>query len=369
MALQSSYEGSNFLFSLFPETYRGLSGNSGTIDANGEYVASIGEIYIEDKSASKTFSSSGGKVVFYVNSRTMTDVGTNVRIGVQDVSATTGLGDGTFDVYGDATSSSPLAAGWNTIAMTSGSKTISHGDKISIQIEMTARGGADTVAILQLASGTIYAGSMSFPYRVTNGTKAGSNVIIAYLIFDDGSIGYINGAKLLPISAETGVTYNSGSANNERGFSFKLPFKCKINGIYMSAPGAAAAYELNVYTTPFGTPTLHQSITMDTDILASTGNTFKGFHMINPLTIDAEADVVVAYYATTATNITFTYATTVYAEAKKFFNFSVDAVRRSNSGNPAFSTYDSTHVPGGFGLLITELDDGVSTGGGGSYVF
>lgn len=368
MAIQTSYEGSSFFLSLFPETYRGLSGINGVIDANGEYVASIGEIYIEDKSASKTFSSSGGKVVFYVNSRTMADAGTNVRIGVQDVSATTGLGDGTFDVYGDFTSSSPLSTGWNSVSMSSGSKTISHGDKIAIQIQMTARGGADTVAILQLASGTIYAANLSFPYRVLNGTKAGTNVIIAYLVFDDGSIGYINGAKLVPINTESSVTYNSGTANNERGFAFKLPFKCTINGIYMTAPGAAAAYELNVYKTPLGTPSLHQSITMDTDILSSTSTSFKGFHMINPLTIDAQADIAVTYYPTTTTNINFTYITTAYSEAKKFFNFSIDAVRRSNSGNPSFSTYDSTFVPAGFGLLITELDDGISSGGG-SYVF
>ncbi len=101
--------------------------NNATMDGAGESQAFIGKVFLEAGTGSKTISSAGGKIRWRSGTVTFANAGTNFRIGIQDV-ASTGLEDGTFDVYAD------LVGGTDTItgsadqltAMETGTKTISH---------------------------------------------------------------------------------------------------------------------------------------------------------------------------------------------------------------------------------------------------
>jgi hypothetical protein len=236
MALQSVNKHGIIMMSL-GETARSGGYTYNAMDANGESVAGIGQIFLEGGAAGGTKTISNvGKIYWKTAGSTFANAGTNVRVGLQDVSTTTGLEDGTFDVYQD------LVGGTDTIAansviittMDTGTKTITHGDVVAVCVEMTTRGGVDTINVIR-ESNPVGIGS-GLPYATGDtGTlsKTGNNIPIFLIEFDDGTLGWFNPGHYLVgnlyATSQSTIDFSNGSTPDEYAAVFKVPFKCSIN--------------------------------------------------------------------------------------------------------------------------------------------
>jgi hypothetical protein len=250
----------------FPYMETSAVASSYTFDAVNEYSHYIGQVVWADGSASKTFSSSGGKVRFRNgNTNTFANAGTTFRIGIQGVDTTTGpaRGDTTWAVYGDYVggSFSITNAAANDYPMTSGSMTLSRGQLIAVVAHLSARGGTDQVMIIPGISGVSGYGSMA-PMVTTQspgGTFSDQGVLPnLLLIADDGTFGWFAGTGFIEDGST--ATFDSGNATaDEYGNVFTYPFEIDVMGFYWagrySAAGAAAKVKFRLYLDPLGTPT------------------------------------------------------------------------------------------------------------------
>lgn len=346
--------------------------NNTTLDASGEYVQIIGHVVLSTgPGTSATISSAGGKLFTRCSTVTINDVGTDVSFGIQDVNMTTGLGDGTFDVEAVINSTNKISTTvGNLVSMTTGSKTITHGDLIAIVLVMDTKAGSDTIT--QTGNTTAIMGYSSvFPYRVINTTgsavKSGTGVSAFSIVFDDGTtVGWIEGAEAYPNSASaTSAAYNSSSTNNEYGMLFDIPMKCVLEGVEVVVTGTSSPFNINVYSDPLGTPVLEATYSIDSDVLVA-GSGLCRCIFSTAVTLEAGTDYVIAVEPTTTTNLSFFYKTLVSTGNnifKNMFSFVSTLYKRNTSGNPAFAVNNSYDVPM-MSLLLNQIDDGAGGGGG-----
>lgn len=348
---------------------------SSTMDAAGESVAFIGRIYIEGAASSKTISSAGGKIVFRTNTVTFANAGTNFRVGIQDVAAT-GLEDGTFDVYADFTGGGGGIASttWYEKAMTTGTKTINHLDTVAICMEMTARGETDSIQIQCFGNFThTFQTSANFPYRTidtgSGPTRASSGPYGACIIFDDGTLGWIEGAMFGPgFNTWVDQTYNSGSTPNEYAAVFKVPFKCSVRGAYVGVGSIASTdnFEIILYSDAEGTPVAERTVTVNPNYTGGVTTSLAYNVVFSSFTLSPGVWYAISMRPTTANNLTMSYidiGAEFGSKYKKLCVFGTDckfSSRTNQSG--AFSEVQSYFHPI-FGLRINKLDDGASSGG------
>lgn len=277
-----------------------------TLDAAGESITGVGIVALSTgPGTSKVISSAGGKVCWYPSTNTFANGTTNVRIGVQDVSA--GVEDASFDVQAD------LVGGTDTItanaivctAMESGTKTIAHGDTIAISHEMTARGGADSLVIRHAgASGVIDLPNSYLTVDTTGSPVITAGTLSGALIFDDGTVGWILGS----VPAVIGVpAANTGTTPDEYATIFRVPFPVSVCGISADLDDIATTdtYEALLYSTPLGTPVAERTITVDPTLNQSA--TFDGtfrWLFTSAFTPTINTDYAVAIRPTSANSIT-----------------------------------------------------------------
>lgn len=346
-----------------------------TIDAAGESVAFIGQIYIEGGASSKTFSSSGGMIAFRTGSVTFANSGTNVRIGIQDLTSG-GVNDDVFDVYADFTGGGGGLAS-NTFyekSMTSGSKTINNYDIVAITFEMTAKGGSDSVQInAYYPQSSIFGANIMFPYRAidtgSGPAKQSSFPSGAILTFDDGTLGWIQGS-IFHIEPFTGTSnFNINSTPDEYAAVFKLPFKCSAIGGYFNigSIGSTDDFDIILYSDAEGTPVAGRTASINPNYVSTTSTIYPYFFSFSSFTIEPNKWYAIGVRPTTANSIQvsyYNYTSTFGNKYKKMSPFGTNckfSSRTNQSG--AFSEVASYYQPL-FGLSIDKLDDGI----GGCYV-
>jgi hypothetical protein len=222
--------------------------NLQTLDAAAEKFAFVGEIRICGGAASKTFSSSGGKIHFKCgSSTTFANASSALDVGIQDTTqASAGKQpDGTFDVKDtlvggtDTLTSSAI----NTATMSTGSKTITDGMSLAVVFDLTARGGADSVKI-----GAANGGNAAFlsstqsnlagTWGVTgNASSAPQDVLLET---DDGTFCVFEGGHWAP-AADTYHSITSASNPDEYGCRFVLPFAATLWGVELPMQSNAGA--------------------------------------------------------------------------------------------------------------------------------
>ena len=378
MAIQSVANGMGFLLENGSPGITIGSGNNNTIDAAGESVAFIGKMYIEGAASSKTISSAGGKIFFRAGTVTFANAGTNFRIGIQDV-ASTGLEDGTFDVYADFTGGGGGLT-TNTFfqkAMTTGSKTINHGDVIAIVFEMTTRGGTDSVIITGYNPRTqITVTNSTFPYKTqdtgTGPARSNAGIAGASIIFDDGTIGWIEMAYMHPYTAAN-TSYTQTSTPDEYAAVFQVPFKCRVRGGYLNVGSIASTdnFDIILYSDAEGTPVAERTVSVDPNYTGSTSNNNVPYNIdFSSFELTPGEWYALACRPTTSNDVTIWYnnLTTTFGNIyKKPLPFGANckfSARTNQSG--AFTEVQTYFMPI-FGLLIDGLDDGA--GGGGAEPF
>jgi hypothetical protein len=370
MALQAFANYRGGLFS--PAEPFGLNTSSATttLDAAGESCALIGYVNLSTgPGTSKTLSAAGGGFIHWPASTiTFANGATNVRVGINDVSA--GLEDGTHDVYGDLAGGGGGITGsaMNRTAMTSGTKTINHGDLIAIVVEMTARGGADSV---QVTRSGIPQGAL-VPYGthdIGSGPVRGlTSVMRAAIEFDDGTLGWMDGFVGCLLSIQS--AFSSGSTPDEYALVFTLPFRASVSGLWgmMNAAAQPDDYEWNLYSDPLGTPVAERTLTHDADIGdVTTGGQVFSRPFTSAYIIEPNTPHAIALRPTTANTIGFiamhfgTNGANIRKATALGTNWSMYS-RTNQTG--AFGSQDTTRLPM-FGFWYDSLSDDEGVGGGG----
>lgn len=367
MALQPL--GAPWLMAIGGTMGHGIGVTAATMDAAGESVAAVGYIRLSTgPGTSKVLSAAGsGKIHVNLGALTFADAGTNVRVGVNDVGAT-GLEDGTHDVYGDfAGGGGGLTAnGINTLTMTSATKTITDGDLVAIVVEMTARGGSDSVVANRAtttsspvsAYGTADTGSG--PAKLTNGP------LLCAIEFDDGTLGWMDNAWARFPTAST--AFGSTSTPDEYALVFQVPFKAAVSGLFAGLSNLASTddFELILYSDPLGTPVAHLTAAFD----MSVGNNETWFSIqTGSYTLSPNTNYAIALRPTTANTLSFFRFDlgTGGANIRKACVFGTNCSTYSRTDNAgAFGSQVTTSLPL-FGVWITQLSDDVQTGGSGGF--
>lgn len=345
------------------------------LDAAGESRTFIGKVSLEAGSGSKTISGAGGgKIRWRTQTIVFSDAGSTFRLGIQDVNTSTGLEDGTFDVYAD------LVGGTDTISanadqlttMETGSKTISQGDLIAVSFELISRGGTDSLQISAMNVGLSTRSSNAYYPYITTDTGSGpsqsaSGVFGCTIEFDDGTLGWITPAALIPnafVTAST-VTFGSSSTPDEYAAVFQVPFSCSIAGGYVAISNIASAddFEIILYSNPLGTPTAIASVAIDGANIGSSSGTavpyLFTFSTSQQLSINTTYGLAVR--PTTTNTISFGYIDlgTGNEKYKRPFPFgeTLKLMARTDQTG-AFADTQTYYFPV-FGLLIDKLDDGV----------
>lgn len=348
-----------YISPMFNGWYHQTAQGSSTIDAAGESRAIIGKVFLEAGSGSKTISSAGGKIHWRTSSVTFVSGSTNLRMGIQDL-ASTGLEDGTYDVQAD------LVGGTDTITansimstpMESGSKTISHGDQIAVVIEMTARGGADSVQV-QGCSSNVF----GMPYGSADTGVLAKTATVPYITieFDDGTVGWFHPCHALPGNSIAGTSispFGSASTPDERALIFKLPVTATLCGVSacLSPSASTSDFELILYSNPLKNPVAERTVSFDGDITSVTAQAMYNA-LFSEFVLQRNVEYAIAVRPTTANTLsTYEYAfgsTALMKPTVLGTNWYL-GTRTDQTG--AFSTTTTTipHI----GLWLSKLHDG-----------
>jgi len=329
--------------------------NSVTLNATGEACFMIGHVMLENPlGGSKTISSAGGgSIVWRSGAVTFSNGSTVFDVGIQDVSTASApaQGDGTFDVKASFTGGGGgvTANAVQTSAMTTGTKTIAHGDLIAIGMAMTTAAGADGVVVNLNTNANMLSANCGVPCITSNTSgsyvRTSNALPNAYIVFDDGTVGWIFGINFTN-SVSTSITINSGTATaDEYGNLINMPHTYVALGISatISIAGTSSDYEMLLYTTPLGTPAVAKTITIDATQIAGTGVGLRVHALFSsPYNILPNTDYAVTIRPTTTNNLSLYYSdtNTVAGGGKTGYpNGSCYAVRRlDNTG--AFSDYN-----------------------------
>jgi len=185
---------------------------------------------------------------------------------------------------------------------------------------------------------------------------------------------------LTPLNGDGTLTaFNSGSNPNERALKFVAPFKCRVIGVSAALSNLAAGADLNAYLwddtdNPGAGPTpLAATNTIDGDFPSSaTADGVSHFFFTAPVTLTAGATYYLGLKPATANNIGLIElsAAGTGASSTGIRGFGLGsttahlATRQWVSTDPGAWTATTTTLPG-LSLIIDQLDDGASAGGGG----
>lgn len=342
-----------------------------TTDAAGESVFAIGHIQLSTGvGTTKTLSSSGGKIHWRTGAVTFSNGSSNLRLGVQDVTAA-GVNDDDWTSEPQA----DLVGGTDTItgstvmstAIESGSRNITHGDFIAVGMELTARGGADSIVTVRQSSNI---GAYSAHSAVDTGSgpallAAPSSFVIE---FDDGTLGWMDPC-VYPQVFESSTVYGTGSTPDEYALVARWPFTFTASGLFCIVANTVAAddFDLILYSDPLGvTPVATKTLVLDSSLYAvSAGqaSVSRPFTSSN-VTIAANTDYAIAVRPSTANTLSYVRSNlgSGGANIRKATHLGTNWSQYSRSDESgAFGSQDTTLLPA-FGIWAVGFDDG--TGGG-----
>src|ERR1051325_2984643 len=210
----------------------------GLIDATGEKVAWIGQVWFPDRTGSKSIR----KVGFRFGTITKTG-GSGLTVSLQDVSTAAGaearpdeVQDQTVAIAnGDAGFASNV---WYQTGAFSADRSVNFGEFLAVVLEFDGSGrlGSDAVRVANLDSVT--SGSHIPAVGVTLKSGGNWNIILQVpniiLEFSDGTFGTLSGS--FPASAITSNIFNTGTAGaDEYALKFTVPTDTVIDGAVVVA--------------------------------------------------------------------------------------------------------------------------------------
>jgi hypothetical protein len=340
-----------------------------TLDAAAEKCLMYGSIFIDGRAASKTISSAGGKIHFLPGAVTFANAGTTIRVGLQDLSTSAGPGtqpDASFDVYGDLVGATDTITTntWKTVTMSSGTKTLSNSDLVGIVLDMTGRGGADSVIIRALEGASLSTSPSHFPGENTFVAAWSATTVsgtpIALIEFDDGTLGVIEGTW--PLSNMTSHAYVNADNPDEKGLLFQFPTERKVDAyhgmLYMA--NSAADFTIQIYSDPLGTPAAVSGSTLTHLGEHGSGVNALRFwrrNLASEITLAANTLYCLAIKADSTGAVGFQSLDIANEDYRKFFTGGTNLrMGHRNNGSGAF-TETTTQIPF-LGMRCTSFHDG-----------
>lgn len=296
-----------------------------------------------------------------------------LRVSLQNVSTTAGppfQPDNTDDEYADVTTL-PSANSWATTAsLTGGPRSVASGGLLSVVFKFTQFTASSqfTIAAYNTSASTKYTHSAICASSSNSGsTWTIANTISPTIIFEasDGTIGTFWGT--FPVKAVSALgAWNSGSNPDEYALEFTCPVKMVIGGVWIGAMSLASGGDFDVVL--YSGTTVKASTSWDYNNIgaASAIRMFNIFfdEATADLTFNA-GDVVRISIKPTTTNSVAAYSfdvNTATHQAALPGGTAMQYTTRVDAGSWAAAT--TTRRPY-WGPIVTQIDDGAGTGGGG----
>jgi len=267
---------------------------------------------------------------------------------------------------------------WKTVTLTSAAN-ITAGDEIAIVVVNSS--GTPNMQF-SVCSDVLGKESRNAHYPLLlldagAGTWAGTGISSSTgqleWIVTTGTAGVIYLPNLSPLDgAGTVTTFNSGASPDERALRFQVPFKCRVIGLHVGMANNAAGsdFTFSLWNTSGTTDAaaLAQA-TCDGDFaLSTTQDGYVDLFFATPVTLDINTTYYAGLRADTANNIAlYEFITATVTNAIKAFGVNAEtylATRAWAAGTAGAWTTTTTTLPC-ISLIIDQLDDGVSAGGGG----
>lgn len=282
-----------------------------------------------------------------------------LRIGLQTTSTTDGFPTGT--AYGGMTVGTQAAPAANTLyEVTLGTgATATAGDKVSAVIEFDSAVGNLSIA----AFGSLRDLSTGFPYVSQFAAAAWgkqtdvNNSPLIGVRYSDGSYAHVGGMVAQTVAA---TAFNSGSTPDEIGNRFTLVAPIRCSGAWCIA-NPSEDFEVVLYNS---SSTVIASALVDKDQRAVAVGTY-GLHRLAwaPVTM-AIGTYRLVFKPTTATSITIGEYTVTTA-AQLDCNPGGQTWHKTSRTDAGAWTDLTTARVDHMGIMIDQIDDGVSAGGGG----
>lgn len=319
-----------------------------TLDAAGEYTAGIFR-------ARETMAIS--HVAFRVG--TVSGSGT-LDVRIETVSTTDGLPTGTLWATNTNVAGTTLTTtSWNIVALTA-TANIAAGDVFCVKLAYNS--GTSVVIMRGAQLGRMV--SPGFPYKVSNtGTPTKGNIASSLaLALGSSSSSFYNVIGCMPVTSVSTLNANT-STLSAHGLRFKVPFKCRCIGIcHVSQSATTGEYTYGLYDDA-GSELSSSSTAVDIDQQqpAAGHQVYRIFD--NPVTLDPDTWYRAAIYPTTTTNHN-TYGIDMagvnYMSATPW-GANAHYATRSTGGSWIDTDTDTQPL---MDIIIDQLDDGVSSGGG-----
>lgn len=362
MTLQSVPGAPNVQVGINPYLVRTIPvGNSTTIDAANEAVIFIGHVITSDGGSHTLDTSGSSSLGWNTGAITFANGATVLKVGLATVDAGNGppgRATNVADVITFSVSKSLTGGGggitgsaWQEHVPDTGSLSVANGDFIAFCVQMTARGGADSV----LASSHTASTQINRP-AVTDYTGGAYSAKAALprciITFSDGALGYFAGGEV-HTGGVTARTWNSGSATVEYGQLYNFPFPMKIHGIY-GYIAATADCDIVLYSDPLVTPVAVKTVSIDANtVAAATGRLFEVM-FASPYSTTANAPIG-AVFKPGGSNVSAYYRTLNAASHRASFVWGTSGYgisRASGAFADANSSLDHYYI----GLLVGAFE-------------
>jgi hypothetical protein len=281
-----------------------------TLDADEEEAQLFGRVYLAAGSGSKTFGTGGSKIGWLPGASITFAANSTLRVGIKKAStidiangpaARATIGAAAFDVYDDLVGGTDTitATTWREDTMSAGTPfAVSHGDLVSICFHLDTTSGTPSVKV---RANTFTQASFPVSTLVTSGpTYSVANSPIAVITFDDGTIGWLEGAFV-----HSGVSSEAIGNTNLYGNIIRLPFAAKVDAIATLMVSAGTTdWDFGFYSTPLGTPAAMSGgvVAVDPQVTGST----RSFVMplASEITLAPGTDYALAVKQNSATGLT-----------------------------------------------------------------
>ena len=372
MSLSSTFIGGTSLIGFSPSNLIGFAVTTPVLDAVNEAIICIGTLVTSDQ-GSHTLNTTGSSSIGWRSSTLTFASGTTVvKIGLAAVDTAAGPPGRavnaadviSFDVSANFTGGGGgiTASAYQTSVPTTGTKTVAHGDKIAIAIQMTARGGTDTVRP-QVQDANAGLGLPIVTSFLAAAYSLGTTIPNFFITFADGATGWLKGSEIFSTVAVR--TYNNSSSPSEFGQLYQFAAPLRIDGIWgaFAIPGDA---DVILYSDPLGTPVAERTISLDLNTVGAAGTRRYKLDFASYYDTTANQTFAVVVKPTTVTNVSVPYKTlgnAAHRAADPGGTTSYGVSRSGGSG--AFANANSSLDHYNIGFMLAGVDDGTGGGGGG----
>jgi hypothetical protein len=343
-----------------------------TLDATNEACHMTGYVWWADGGTHTVDTSGSSSLQWRTGTVTFANGATTVKVGLADVDAAAGpparavnASDVvTLDVSASFTGGGGgiTTAAWQTSVPTAGSKTIATWDEVAFVVQMTARGGADSVLVS--AAPVIAVSSKPGVTDFVGGSYATANRLPnAVIVASDGTLGFFFGGHVASVGS-TNQAWNNTSGTKEYGNILRVGAPLRAYGI-MVGNTFGGDCDLILYSDPLGTPVAERTRSVDLNTVnASTVQSNGFFPFATTYDLVVGTDYAVIAKPTSATNVTMGYKT-FNASAHQSAEVLGTTCYAVNRDTGAFAAQNSSKDRFTIGLLVGASDDGAGGAAGG----